>query len=103
LQNNTPPLNTTSFTTGYINLYSTREIYIASYGPGNFTTISMSGERATVKQVPVTANHGEFIFDMNHLKCSKQTISRIRLSNMYGEPFDLHRHHWSFSIVFSSI
>ena len=110
LQNNTPKLNTTSFTTGYINLHPIRNVYITSYGLGNFNTMSISGERAVVKKVPVTANYKEIIFDqsvigMDYLDCSKQTLSRIgfRLNTIYGEPIDLHGHHWSCSIVFSRI
>ena len=110
LQNNTPKLNTTSFTTGYINMYPIRNVYITSYGLGNFNTMSISGERAVVKKVPVTAQYKKIIFDqsvigMDYLDCSKQTLSRIgfRLNTIYGEPIDLHGHHWSFSIVFSRI
>ena len=93
LQNNTPKLNTTSFTTGYINIYPIRNVYITSYGLGNFNTMSISGERAVVKKVPVTANYKEMIFDqsvigMDYLDCSKQTLSRIgfRLNTIYGDP-----------------
>lgn len=110
LQNTTPKLNKTTFTTGYINMFPVRNIYITSFGLGNFNTMSISGERAVVKKVPVTANYGDFIYDqsvigMDYLDCSKQTLSRIgfRLNNIYGETINLHGHHWSFSIVFSRI
>jgi hypothetical protein len=110
LGNYTPKLNTTDWKTGYVNLFPLRNIYITSYGLGNFNTMTISGERAVVKKVPVTANYGEFIFDQNvvgidYLDCSKQTLSRIgfRLCNIYGETINLHGMHWSFSIVFSRI
>ena len=60
LQNNTPKLNTTSFTTGYINIFPIRNVYITSYGLGNFNTMSISGERAVVKKVPATANYKDY-------------------------------------------
>lgn len=110
LQNTTPKVNRTTFTTGYVNIFPVRNIYITSFGLGNFNTMSISGERAVVKKVPVTANYGDFIYDqsvigMDYLDCSKQTLSRIgfRLNNIYGETINLHGHHWSFSIVFSRI
>ncbi len=50
-----------------------------------------------MKKVPVTANYGDSIFGesvigMDYTDCSKQTLSRIgfRLSNIYGEPSNLH-------------
>lgn len=110
LQNTTPKINTTSFTTGYINIFPIRNIYITSFGLGNFNTMSISGDRGIVKKVPVTGGYGEFIFDqtvvgIDYLDCSKQTLSRIgfRLNNVFGERINLHGQHWSFSIVFSRI
>lgn len=110
LQNTTPKVNTTAFTTGYINMFPVRNIYITSFGLGNFNTMSISGERSVVKKVPVTAGYGEFIHDqtvvgIDYLDCSKQTLSRIgfQLKNVFGERINLHGHHWSFSIVFSRI
>ncbi len=110
LQNTTPKVNATSFATGYINMFPVRNIYITSFGLGTFNAMSISGERAIVKKVPVTAGYGEFIHDqtvvgIDCLDCSKQTLSRIgfQLKNVYGERINLHGHHWSFSIVFSRI
>ena len=81
------------FVSGYINLYHVRNVYITSYGLGNFNTVSLSRERerAIAKKVPVSANYGDFIFNesvigMDYLNCSRQTLSRIglRLVNIYG-------------------
>lgn len=98
------------FRSGYLNLYHVRNVYILCHGLGNFNTMSLSGERAVVKKVPVTAGYGEMIFNesvigMDYLDCSRQTLSRLgfRLANIYGETINLHGHHWSFSIVFSKI
>jgi len=98
------------FVSGYINVFPIRNIYIVASGIGNFNTMSLSGERAIVKKVPVTAGYGEMIFNdavvgMDYLDCSRQTLSRLgfRLTNLYGETIDLHGHHWSFSLVFSKI
>ncbi len=44
-------------------------------GLGNFNTMSVAGDRNIVKKVPVTAEHGQMIFDqtvtgMDYLDCS---------------------------------
>jgi hypothetical protein len=106
LQNITLQLHTTIFRRGYINLYAIRNIYITSYGLGNFNTMNISGERPTVNKVPVIANYGGFNFDatvigMDYLDCSNRFFLRsgFRMNNIYGEPINLHGHHLSFSIV----
>ena len=88
------------FRSGYLNLYHVRNVYILCNGLGNFNTMSLSGERAVVKKVPVTAGYGEMIFNesvigMDYLDCSRQTLSRLgfRLANIYGETINLHGHH----------
>jgi len=107
---NQAPDNIVPFVSGYINVFPIRNIYIVASGIGNFNTMSLSGERAIVKKVPVTAGYGEMIFNdavvgMDYLDCSRQTLSRLgfRLTNVFGETIDLHGHHWSFSLVFSKI
>ena len=72
--------------------------------------MSISGERAIVKKVPVTSGYGEIIHDqtvlgIDFLDCSHQTLSRIgfQLKDVFGNEINLNGQHWSFSIVFSRI
>jgi hypothetical protein len=112
LRNFTPKVNnnTSPFTSGYVDLFPIRNVYVTSTGLGNFNTLSVSGERNIVKKVPVTAGYGEIVFDqavvgMDYLDCSRQTLSRVgfQLKDVFGNIIDLQGHHWSFSIVFSRI
>ena len=112
LRNFAPKVNTQSdpYISGYIDLVSIRNVYIIAHGLGNFNTMSVSGERAIVKKVPVTAGYGEIIHDQNvigidYLDCSRQTLSRLsfQLKDVFGNVIGLNGQHWSFSIVFSRI
>jgi hypothetical protein len=100
----------TPFTSGYVDMYPLRNIYITSSGLGNFNTISVSGENRVVKKVPVNAGHGDIIFDqtvtgIDYLDCSHQTLSRIgfKLQDIFGRVINLQGNHVSFSIVFSRV
>jgi hypothetical protein len=75
-------------------------------GLGNFNTMSVAGDRNIVKKVPVSAPHGDVIFDpgltgMDYLDCSQQTLSRLR--DVFGTVIDLNGNNISFSIVFSRV
>ena len=112
LKNKTPKVNTktSSFISGFIDMYPFRNIYMTSSGIGNFNTISVAGDRNIIKKIPVTAGHGEVIFDqtvtgMDYLDCSYQTLSRLsfQLKDVYGNIINLNGNHISFSIVFSRV
>ena len=99
-----------SWTSGFINLHSNRNLYIISPNLGNYKTYSLSGEYGIVKKVPVEVNYGELIFDRvvmssDYLDCSNQTLSMLefQLKDLYGNEIDLNGNHWSFSIVFVKI
>ena len=100
----------TSFLSGYVDMYPLRNIYMTSSGLGNFNTVSVTGDRSIIKQIPVNAGHGDAIFDqtvtgMDYLDCSHQTLSRIsfQLKDILGKTINLHGNHMSFSIVFSRV
>ena len=102
--------STNAFVSGYIDMYPVRNIYMSCSGLGNFNTMSISGDRNIIKKIPVTAGHGEVIFDqtvtgMDYLDCSHQTLSRIsfQLKDVFGNIINLHGNHMSFSIVFSRV
>jgi hypothetical protein len=111
LKNFTPKgYNKNAFVSGYIDMYPLRNIYMSCSGLGNFNTMSISGDRNIIKKIPVTAGHGDVIFDqtvtgMDYLDCSHQTLSRIsfQLKDVFGNIIDLHDNHISFSIVFSRV
>ena len=98
------------FVSGYIDIYPLRNIYMTASGLGNFNTMSVSADRNIAKKIPVTAGHGEMIFDqtvtgMDYLDCSQQTLSRLsfQLRDVYGTIIELNGNHISFSIVFSRV
>ena len=104
------PLDNSDDVSGYIDIYPLRNIYMTASGLGNFNTMSVAGDRNIVKKIPVTAPHGEVIFDqtvtgMDYLDCSRQTLSRLSfaLRDVYGTVIDLNENHVSFSIVFSRV
>ena len=104
------PFDNTDHVSGYIDIYPLRNIYMTASGLGNFNTMSVAGDRNIVKKIPVTASHGEVIFDqtvtgMDYLDCSRQTLSRLgfALRDVYGTVIDLNENHISFSIVFSRV
>ena len=111
LKNTVPKAyDNTDHVTGYIDIYPVRNIYMTASGLGNFNTMSVAGDRNIVKQIPVTASHGEVIFDqtvtgMDYLDCSRQTLSRLSftLRDVYGTVLELNGNHISFSIVFSRV
>jgi hypothetical protein len=111
LKNTVPKAyDNTDHVTGYIDIYPVRNIYMTASGLGNFNTMSVAGDRNIVKKNPVTASHGEVIFDqtvtgMDYLDCSRQTLSRLSftLRDVYGTILELNGNHISFSIVFSRV
>ena len=104
------PLDNSDDVSGYIDMTPLRNIYMTASGLGNFNTMSVAGDRNIVKKIPVTAPHGDVIFDqtvtgMDYLDCSRQTLSRLSfaLRDVYGTVIDLNDNHISFSIVFSRV
>jgi len=102
--------NNSPFVSGYVDMYPLRNIYMTSSGLGNFNTMTITGNRNVIKKIPVSAGHGDIIFDqvvtgMDYLDCSHQTLSRIsfKLMDIYGRVLDLNDNHISFSIVFSRV
>ena len=102
--------NNAPFVSGYVDMYPLRNIYMTSSGLGNFNTMTITGNRNVIKKVPVSAGHGDVIFDqvvtgMDYLHFSRQTLSRIsfKLIDIFGRVLNLHNNHISFSIVFSRV
>ena len=101
---------TTTFVSGNIGLHPLRNVYLSCTGLGNFSTTSLTGDRNIIKKIPINGQPGAIIYDseqtgVDHLDCSRQTLSRIsfQLKDNYGTIINLHGIHWSFSLVFSRI
>jgi hypothetical protein len=112
LRNFTPSThnNANPYVSGFVDLFPVRNLYLTCSGLGNFNTMSVSGDRSIVKQIPVNAGYGEMIFDqsvvgIDYFDCSHQTLSRLgfQLKDVFGRVVNLHRNHFSFSFVFSRI
>jgi len=103
-------MNNSPFVSGFIDLVPTRNLYLSGSGLGDFNTVTLSGNRNIVRQIPVNAGPGEIIFDqtvtgMDYLDCSSQTLSRIsfQLKDAYGKTVNLRGNRFSISIAFSRV
>ena len=100
----------TPFVSGYLDMSPLRNAYLTCTGLGNFSTVSLTGDRSIIKKIPVNGKPGDIIYDssqtgIDYLDCSRQTLSRIsfKLTDNYGRVIDLHGFHWSFSLVFARV
>ena len=98
------------FTSGYVDMNPVRNAYLSCTGLGNFSTMSLTGDRNIIKKIPLNGAPGDIIFDssqtgVDYLDCSRQTLSRIsfQLKDNFGTILNLRGIHWSFSLVFSRI
>jgi hypothetical protein len=111
LKNFTTQANSTTkpFKSGFIDLLTHHIIYIRSPQLGTFQNIGPQGERDILKKVMVSVPFGDLITDHwlnteDFTDCSRLTFKtlRFRVTDVYGIPINLHGHHISFSLVFSS-
>jgi hypothetical protein len=91
----------------YIDLYTTRNLYLTSSALACYSNISNFKNDIIVKKLPVNANYGEMMFynasvEYDYLDVSMRSLSRIdfRLQDSYGNLVDLKGNHFSFSLVF---
>ena len=98
------------FRSGFVDMYPLRNIYLSCSGLGNFNTMSVSGDRNIINNIPVNAGYGDVIYyesatGLDYLDCSHQTLSRVsfQLRDIFGNIIDLNGAHISFSIVFSRV
>jgi hypothetical protein len=113
LLKNTGGLNYTKtfpFVSGSLDMNPLRNAYLTCTGLGNFSTMSLTGDRNIIKKIPLNGQPGSIIYDssqtgVDYLDCSRQTLSRIsfKLTDIYGRTINLRGFHWSFSLVFSRI
>ena len=91
----------------YIDLFTTRNLYITSSCLASYNIISNFSNDVIIKKVAVKAGYSQMLFDSadagyDFLDVSKRTLSRIdfKLQDSYGNNIDLRNNHWSFSLVF---
>jgi hypothetical protein len=91
----------------YIDLNTTRNLYLTSSCLASYNTISNFENDVIIKKIPVKANYSQMLFDnaeagYDYLDVSRRALSRLdfRLQDSYGNIINLRNNHWSFSLVF---
>jgi hypothetical protein len=91
----------------YIDLFTTRNLYITSSCLASYNIISNFGNDVIIKKIAVKAGYSQMLFDnadagYDFLDVSKRSLSRLdfKLQDSYGNIIDLRNNHWSFSLVF---
>ena len=91
----------------YIDLFTTRNLYITSSCLASYNIISNFSNDVIIKKIAVKAGYSQMLFDSadagyDFLDVSKRSLSRIdfKLQDSYGNVIDLRNNHWSFSLVF---
>ena len=97
-----------TWTSGYVNFHTIRNIYMRWSSLGTYSTTSLRGDRDIIKKIPVSANANEVVFNnvmvaQGYLDCNRLTLSRLRfkLEDVDGNLVGLNRADWSFSIIFA--
>ena len=90
----------------YIDLHTTRKLYLTSSCLLSYNTISKFDNDVIIKKMPVKANYSHLFFDSatagyDYLDVSKRALNRIfKLQDSNGNIVDLKNIHWSFSFAF---
>jgi hypothetical protein len=91
----------------YLDLHTTRNLYLTSSSLGSYNTVSNFGTDTVIKKIPVRFNYNEMLFDgaesgYDYLDVSKRSLRRIdfRLQDVFGNLINLNGNHWSFSLIF---
>ena len=92
---------------GYLDLHTTRNLYLISSALASYDTISNFGIDSIIKKIPVRAQYNEILFDQceagfDYNNVSRRTLRNIdfRLVDSHFNTVDLRGNHWSFSLVF---
>ena len=91
----------------YIDLHTTRNLYLTSSALASYNIVSNFGNDTIIKKIPVRAGFNEMLFDegadgMDYLDVSRRTLRYIdfKLVDSYFNVVDLRNNHFSFSILF---
>jgi hypothetical protein len=92
----------------YLDMHTTRNLYLVSSALGNHETISNFGLDTVIKKIPIRYNYGEMLFDsavagFDFINISRRSLKRIdiKLVDVFGNVVSLNGNHFSFSLVFS--
>ena len=98
------------YKSGYVCLIPIRNQYIACNTLWTSNSISVTGERAILKKIPVNAGcnkmaYAQQVLGMDHKDCSNQTLSRMgcKIKGHAGNIVNLQRQHMSVSIVSANV
>jgi hypothetical protein len=91
----------------YLDMYTTRNLYLVSSALGSYNTISNFNCDVIIKKIPVRYGYNEMLFDSSeagydYLDLSKRTLKRIdfKLQDAFGNIINLNGNHFSFSLIF---
>jgi len=91
----------------YIDLHTTRNLYLTSSALASYNIVSNFGNDTIIKKIPVRAGFNEMLFDegadgMDYLDVSRRSLRYIdfKLVDSYFNVIDLRNNHFSFSILF---
>ena len=83
--------NDAPFVSGYVDMYPLRNIYMTNSGLGNFNTMTITGNRNVIKKVPVSAGHGDVIFD----QVVTDGLFRLQSPDLVADIVQVDGHLWS--------
>jgi hypothetical protein len=93
--------------TFYLDMFTTRNLYLISSALGSNSTISNFNCDVSIKKIPIRYGYNEMLFDSSeagydYLDLSKRTLKRIdfKLQDAFGNIINLNGNHFSFSLVF---
>ena len=92
----------------FLDLHTTRNLYLTSSTLCAFNSISYFGNDSTIEKIPIKAGYNEMLYHdsgsgFDTLDVTPRTLRYIdfKLVNAYFDTVDLRGNHWSFSIIFA--
>jgi hypothetical protein len=92
----------------FLDLRTTRNLYLTSSALGAYNSISNFGNDTIIKKIPVKAGFNEMLYHdsgsgFDYLDVTPRTLRYLdfKLVNAYFDTVDLRGNHWSFSIIFA--
>ena len=92
----------------FLDLHTTRNLYLTSSTLCAYNSISNFGNDTIIKKIPIKAGYNEMLYHdsgsgFDTLDVTPRTLRYIdfKLVNAYFDTVDLRGNHWSFSIIFA--
>jgi hypothetical protein len=90
----------------YIDLHTTRNLYLTSSALASYSNISNFNNDVIIKKIPVSASFGQMLlynattgYDYLHVSTRQLTRIDFRLQDSYGNIVNLRNNHFSFSLI----